>query len=285
MIGEKIKELRIRRNMTQEQLAGDTITRNMISLIEHGRTQPSVSTIEELAARLDAPPSYFFSEVGDLDAFRKLEAIGKIKKLYAEGEYGKCLSALVALNVSDDETELIWSIASLACGIRKYREGYLKRAFSYFNDAILHAEKTIYAGKDIRDIAERYGAAISYICEKEDRIAAPAGEVRGKNIDVIADIAYVGVIAGVRDAFIYEEECPLYAEHLTIRKGIDAVGDEQTLMQKLRMLLQKSNDGMHAVLQYYILCDLEILAQRVSDYKCAYQCSFDRRTLTEKMNK
>ena len=48
-IGEKIKELRVRRRMTQADLAGDTVSRNMVSLIENGRATPSVQTLEEIA--------------------------------------------------------------------------------------------------------------------------------------------------------------------------------------------------------------------------------------------
>ena len=54
-IGEKIKTLRNQRRMTQTALAGDQITRNMLSLIENGSALPSLSTILYLAERLDIP--------------------------------------------------------------------------------------------------------------------------------------------------------------------------------------------------------------------------------------
>ena len=83
MIGDKIKELRLQKKMTQAQLAGDAITRNQLSQIENNKSMPAVPTLLELAKRLDAPASYFFAETGDLDTFRKIGAIEKIKKLYA----------------------------------------------------------------------------------------------------------------------------------------------------------------------------------------------------------
>ena len=39
-IGEKIKRLRLQRNMTQSDLAGDQITRNMLSRVENGAALP-----------------------------------------------------------------------------------------------------------------------------------------------------------------------------------------------------------------------------------------------------
>lgn len=48
--------------MSQRQLCGDTITRNMLSLIEHGTARPSVGTLKILAARLGKPLSYFLDD-------------------------------------------------------------------------------------------------------------------------------------------------------------------------------------------------------------------------------
>ena len=41
--------------MTQSELAGDAITRNMLSLIESGTASPSVKTLQYLAERLGVP--------------------------------------------------------------------------------------------------------------------------------------------------------------------------------------------------------------------------------------
>ena len=52
-VGLRLKELRLRRGMTQKELSGDRITRNMLSLIESGSASPSVSTLLYLAERLE----------------------------------------------------------------------------------------------------------------------------------------------------------------------------------------------------------------------------------------
>ena len=54
-IGERIRELRISKLMTQADLAGDRITRNMLSCIENGSANPSLSTIVYIAGRLGVP--------------------------------------------------------------------------------------------------------------------------------------------------------------------------------------------------------------------------------------
>lgn len=44
-IGKKIREIRTEKLMTQSQLAGDEITRNMLSRIENGAALPSLGTV------------------------------------------------------------------------------------------------------------------------------------------------------------------------------------------------------------------------------------------------
>ena len=61
-LGEKLRLARMEANLTQSALCGDTITRNMLSQIEHGTARPSMATLKILAARLGKPMSYFLEE-------------------------------------------------------------------------------------------------------------------------------------------------------------------------------------------------------------------------------
>ena len=57
--GEKIKKLRAEKMMTQSQLVGEHITRNMLSRIESDEANPSLGTLIYLAKRLNVPPRIF----------------------------------------------------------------------------------------------------------------------------------------------------------------------------------------------------------------------------------
>ena len=61
-LGEKLRLARVEAGLSQRELCGDTITRNMLSQIEHGTASPSIGTLRELAARLGKPMGYFFEE-------------------------------------------------------------------------------------------------------------------------------------------------------------------------------------------------------------------------------
>ena len=63
-LGEKLRQARLRSGLSQRQVCGEEITRNMLSQIEHGACNPSVSTLCFLARRLGLPVSYFLEEEG-----------------------------------------------------------------------------------------------------------------------------------------------------------------------------------------------------------------------------
>ena len=58
-LGQKLKQARLDAGLSQRQLCGDTITRNMLSQIENGSANPSLATLQVLSARLGKPLSYF----------------------------------------------------------------------------------------------------------------------------------------------------------------------------------------------------------------------------------
>ena len=62
-LGEKLRQLRNERNISQRDLARlASLSPNSISLIERDETSPSVATLQSLAAALSVRMSYFFEE-------------------------------------------------------------------------------------------------------------------------------------------------------------------------------------------------------------------------------
>lgn len=61
-LGQKLKQARLDAGLSQRQLCGDTITRNMLSQIENGSAKPSLATLKVLCARLGKPVSYFWED-------------------------------------------------------------------------------------------------------------------------------------------------------------------------------------------------------------------------------
>lgn len=95
-LGQKIKAARLDRGMTQKELVGDAITRNMLSKIENDSATPSVRTLEYLAQALDLPTGYFLAGAplsigsipdgldGPRDAYRRGDWLGCLDQLNAD---------------------------------------------------------------------------------------------------------------------------------------------------------------------------------------------------------
>jgi len=78
-LGQRIKEVRLQKKMTQSDVVGEYMTRNMLSKIENGSAAPSVRTLEFLATALDVPVSYFLDgeerETVDTEQLREVEEL------------------------------------------------------------------------------------------------------------------------------------------------------------------------------------------------------------------
>ena len=61
-IGQRLKQARLEARLSQRQLCGDVITRNMLSQIENGSAKPSMDTLRYLAGELKKPVGYFLGE-------------------------------------------------------------------------------------------------------------------------------------------------------------------------------------------------------------------------------
>ena len=61
-MGQRILQARLAAGMSQRELAGEEITRNMLSSLEHDAASPSIATLRYLARRLGRPVSYFLGE-------------------------------------------------------------------------------------------------------------------------------------------------------------------------------------------------------------------------------
>jgi len=107
-IGERIRLLRQKKGLTQSELAGDDITRNMLSRIEHGVALPSLPTLCAIAQRLDVPPGALLS---DIDSYLAKSFENKLCALYKSKKYSTMISAAE----NEAESKLTENAATLLC--------------------------------------------------------------------------------------------------------------------------------------------------------------------------
>ncbi len=129
-LGEKLKQLRRLRGVTQKELAGDFLTRNMLSQIERGVAMPSYATIALLSKKLRVDPSYFFESSFSLEHYEILSALPQIKRCFSEGQYSLCLRLAEPFREIDSD-ELLWilSSASYHLGLDNFNHNDFEGAF------------------------------------------------------------------------------------------------------------------------------------------------------------
>ena len=102
-LGEKLLKARQEAGLSQRQLCGEVITRNMLSQIEHGTARPSMETLRYLAARLEKPISYFLEEDMDAAPLETLRQLKKAEEALAQGKHRYARQLLEAVETDVPE--------------------------------------------------------------------------------------------------------------------------------------------------------------------------------------
>lgn len=78
MLGERIRKLRKQKKMTLEALAGDALTKGMLSLIENNKANPSMDSLSYIAQQLGVDVTDLLEEVSSQELREVLEQAEKI---------------------------------------------------------------------------------------------------------------------------------------------------------------------------------------------------------------
>lgn len=148
-LGEKIRAARLEAGLSQRQLCGDTVTRNMLSQIENGSARPSMTTLQILAARLGKPISWFLEE--DVVSSTEADAMEQVRRLYADGDIQGAMDALDGCSqddsLFDQEKRLLGILLRMKLAQQACREGkaiyaatLLEQAKALGNGCIYYSE-------------------------------------------------------------------------------------------------------------------------------------------------
>lgn len=142
-LGKKIKSARIAKKLTQSEVVGDFITRNMLSQIESGTAMPSVKTLEYLCTVLDIPIDTLQSDVNSVDLGDYLS----IKDDFLKGNYQSVADAHIPEDFKDEAS----SLKAKACYkialeyVKSDEPSDLQKAISYANECGGYALKGIFS--------------------------------------------------------------------------------------------------------------------------------------------
>ena len=98
VLGKRIKEARLAKKMTQSDVVGTYITRNMLSQIESGAALPSIRTLEYLSDVLEIPMSEIMAAEDDgfsgNSALLMLTCLTDAKKDFLNGCFERAIETL-----------------------------------------------------------------------------------------------------------------------------------------------------------------------------------------------
>ncbi len=277
-VGERIKLVRKRRRMTQSELAGNEITRNMLSRIENGCALPSLGTLVHLASRLGVPASALLDDAF-LDDHLRSETIRKAHEYMKTGEYGAALDTVKNSDiVPDDEIFLIIIECELALAKEHIREHKYFDAFESLSSAIEKADDTIYSTAGSGYIASLYHTLASHMLPLSDEAGAKSSPRFNEYIDLYIYLRLINlfdkgqIVKAVNLAGLCEIGDRILSTHIAAKLDM-ANGRYREASAKLKQITEaeKLSPTPHGSLMLYrIYGELEQCAKGENDYVLAY---------------
>lgn len=159
-LGRRIKEARLAKKMTQSEVVGNFITRNMLSQIESGTASPSIKTLEYLSQVLDIPidqlilPEEKTKEIAVCLADSVSETYLELKKDFLQEKYENVLQRikdfLQETHPYYDECCAIYARCCLKCSMFASQQGNFRQALDLAREASSYAQVGCLASRDIK---------------------------------------------------------------------------------------------------------------------------------------
>ena len=295
-IGQKIKMIRTEKLMTQSELAGGVITRNMLSQIENGVANPSLSTVQYIAERLGVPASYLLTEGAEEFVYQKTRVMKNIKRAYSDKNFEMCREmCLSSFDELDDELELILTDCCVGASVEYIKEGKLRLACEMLDEAVRHSKMTIYS-----TVTQLNRAYLMFYLLKKISPSLDSDEIDTEisedllHPSLFGDVfcKYVTVVFGNDDVTDIDElmfnsseelsdDDKLYIAHLRARIYMQN-GDYKKASVTLRSIMD--GDTVPQRLLLYICCaDIEKCYKELEDYRWAYEFSGNKMEILEHM--
>lgn len=270
-IGSRIKSVRLQRNMTQNELCGTELTRNHLSLIESGKSLPSVKTIAYIAERLDIPVGFLFSSDENENAkFANAFIIEEIRNLYSERNYQGVINLCESIPDNTRSDEIIYYFAkSLYTNAFTHADKFdFLEATRMMKQACALQEKCTYLSRDFSRATEYYQLLFSNTTS--DIIPKQLYDLHEISTYVPCElIIYHSLVSGnnVDESFFTNLRLRQHAEAINLK----ASGD---LKHAFSLLLELSElSSLPYYMKYRVYSDLEVCAGEIGEYKIAYSAA------------
>ena len=274
-IGTKIKELRISKGLTQSQLAGERITRNMLSCIESEKAMPSLETLFYIADRLSVPPSYLLSDNDDLCLYEKNEKIGQIRKLFSERKHEACIKQISDIGKTDDELAFLLCNCYFELGKAAVIQGSLSTGKSMLALCSEYADKTIYDTSMLRALTELYSSIAENI---QSPLLELDSEFFEKTIPNQNDFEFYKYVT---QDYSYRFSNETYKTHAKAKELIKNRRYSEAVSELSKIENAKNVENYNSYLFFSVYGDLESCSRQLGDFENAYRYASKRLSLLD----
>ena len=288
-IGSKIKDLRSAKMMTQQDLAGDHITRNMLSRIENGFALPSLPSLLYIADRLGVTPGYLLASEAEDFHYKKMGRMPDILNTFSAGEWRICQDLCAGLSGADDEIRFVVLLCMINEAKELFSAGELREAAELFDEAKRYADLTAYPTEPYVGICDMYLLCISGISPS---LASDIEVLSAPQISALydpfckyyallywADNGEISLFDNLRRV-CFDDTTGIFADHIDAKAKMKN-GEYLSAYHSLKQVLSAS-ENIPAPMLYFVFTDLEICCRELSDYRGAYEYSSDRTGMLEK---
>ena len=282
-LGQKLKQTRLARGMTQSQVVGDRITRNMLSQIENDLASPSVGTLEYLASVLNVRLSWLLADEQDE---AEPERTQQLRDRLERGDYAACLD-LAPEHAPDDEQALALAMAAVQCAQRALEAERFDTARHLAQQGLSWNAGSVYESTqlslDLQAILARcaqhtgLGQEESAFADYRQAYAAQRPRARyhltmaryqlerGKTVAAEAELRAVST-PPEEDRAEYRILQARLCDSFFVRFAFEAA--------QLTALRQAERTGpLPKLLERELLQAMELAARELQDYKTAYECA------------
>ncbi|MBQ9148344.1 MAG: helix-turn-helix transcriptional regulator [Oscillospiraceae bacterium] len=150
-LGKRLKQARLEAGLSQRQLCGDEITRNMLSQIENGSARPSMDTLRYLAGRLGKPISFFLEEAAVTSPNQA--AMAAARQAFRAGDWNGVLAALEDYRQPDPVFDGEWALLSVSARLGLAETAVEENRLPYARELLERASemgvKSIYCSREL----------------------------------------------------------------------------------------------------------------------------------------
>lgn len=274
-LGDKIRKARCDKRLTQSEVTGDKITRNMLSAIESNKALPSLDTLIYLSDRLNLPVAYLLSDENNISAFRKNELIADIRSAFAQKRYNDCILMSEQIDEYDDELSYLLAYAHFELGISNAKLGSFLTGEKHLTIASKLAKETIYDTKKIECLIPLYMSFLKNVnfplfdFNKEEFYASFVEDY---------DFEFYKYICNDTEYKFTNEQ---FKKHMLAKSKIKERRYSDAIDILLQILENKAEYEYNSYFMFSVYTDLDNCYKQICDFESAYKYSGKRISMLE----